>query len=234
MFQLIITALIIGFAGSFHCIGMCGAIAISLPIQSLPAQKKKLGILLYNLGRIITYSLIGVLFGLIGRTFYLGGFQKTLSISLGVLILAYLLITYLLNKSVQLKFIHIFSSYVQNKLSKNLMQQGLQNTFIIGLLNGLLPCGMVYFALAGALASGNIASGTIFMAMFGIGTIPLMLLVSHFGIFINAAARNRVKKAMPYFMFAMGILFVLRGLNLNIPFISPGIENSNTRTISCH
>jgi hypothetical protein len=119
-------------------------------------------------------------------------------------------------------------------LAKYLTKQQLKNTFIIGLLNGLLPCGMVYFALAGALASGSVMQGVVFMVMFGLGTIPLMLLVSYLGIFINVAVRNTIKKIVPYFMLIMGVLFILRGLNLNIPYVSPVIENSINKVIPCH
>lgn len=234
MIELLTTAFIIGLAGSFHCVGMCGAIALSLPIQALPTHQKNMGIILYNLGRITTYSIIGILFGLIGRTFYLGGLQQWLSITMGIIIIAYLIFNYFNSNKIQFAFVYKLNSWVQHKLGKLIVQQKVINTFFIGLLNGLLPCGMVYFALAGALASGSILKGTLFMALFGLGTIPLMLLVSYFGVFINLALRNKVKKAMPYFMFTMGILFILRGLSLNIPFISPLIENTNERVISCH
>ena len=232
--QLISYAFLMGFIGSFHCVGMCGAIALSLPVKSLLTHQRNIGLVLYNLGRVITYSLIGVLFGLIGRTFYLGGFQKMVSIIIGISIIIYLVLTFLLKKSIQVNFINKFNYKVQSILSKYLSKQNLKNTFVIGLLNGLLPCGMVYFALAGALASGSIIKGIVFMMMFGLGTIPLMLLVSLLGVFINVAVRNTIKKIIPYFMLLMGMLFVLRGLDLNIPYVSPVIENSINKVIPCH
>jgi len=234
MMQLISYAFLIGFIGSFHCVGMCGAIALSLPVKSLPIQQRNIGLVLYNLGRVFTYGVIGILFGIIGRTFYLGGFQKVLSIIIGISILIYLILTFLLKKSIQVNFIDKFNYTLQSVLSKYLTKQQLKNTFIIGLLNGLLPCGMVYFALAGALASGSIAKGIVFMVMFGLGTIPLMLLVSLLGVFINVSVRNTIKKIVPFFMLVMGVLFILRGLNLNIPYVSPVIENSINKVIPCH
>jgi sulfite exporter TauE/SafE len=234
MMQLISYAFLIGFVGSFHCVGMCGAIALSLPVKSLPIHQRNIGLILYNIGRVVTYSFIGVMFGIIGRTFYLGGFQKIVSVIIGIFIIVYLILTYLLKKAVQIKFIDKFNYKVQFVLSKYLSEQQLKNTFIIGLLNGLLPCGMVYFALAGALASGSILKGIVFMVMFGLGTIPLMLLVSYLGIFINISIRNTIKKVVPYFMLIMGVLFILRGLDLNIPYVSPMIESSINKVIPCH
>ena len=93
---------------------------------------------------------------------------------------------------------------------------------------------MVYFALAAALSTGNILQSVLFMIFFGLGTVPLMILVSYFGLFINISLRNTIKKAMPIFMFCIGVLFVFRGLNLNIPYISPTIDNNAARTMSCH
>ena len=74
------TALVLGLAGSFHCIGMCGPIAFVIPVDRSSKSRMIFQIFLYNLGRIITYSLIGVLFGLIGKGLYLAGFQQRLSI----------------------------------------------------------------------------------------------------------------------------------------------------------
>ncbi|MCX6208833.1 MAG: sulfite exporter TauE/SafE family protein [Bacteroidetes bacterium] len=234
MMQWFIYAFILGFAGSFHCVGMCGAIALSLPIQHLHSTQKNFGILFYNIGRIITYAIIGLFLGLIGRAFYIGGLQQTISIVVGIVMLLFVVANYLTTKKVQLKFILKFQVYIQAVLGNFLVKQSLSSSFFIGLLNGLLPCGMVYFALAAALTSTTIYGSIFFMIMFGIGTIPLMILVSYFGVFVNLSLRNSIKKAMPYFMLCIGVLFILRGLNLNIPFISPLIDNAAARTISCH
>lgn len=234
MSQWLIYAFIIGFAGSFHCIGMCGAIALSLPVQHLNATQKRAGILLYNLGRVTTYSIIGIIFGLLGRAIFLGGLQQALSIFAGALILFFVLLNYTSSKSWQPKFITKFQIFVQEFLSKAIIKKNTLSTFTIGFFNGWLPCGMVYFALAAALSTGNILQSVLFMVFFGLGTMPLMILVSYFGLFINVSLRNSIKKVMPVFMFSIGVLFVLRGLNLNIPYISPLIENTGTKTISCH
>ena len=97
------------------------------------------------------------------------------------------------------------------------------NLFLIGLLNGLLPCGLVYMAIAGALATGNILYSSLFMACFGLGTLPAMMTMSFAGSFVSLGMRNKIKKSVPYIVGFMGILLILRGMNLNIPYLSPAI-----------
>ena len=106
--------------------------------------------------------------------------------------------------------------------------------YILGLANGLLPCGMVYFAITGALAAGSVNGGVLFMAAFGAGTFPAMFALSFFGSMISLQARNQMRKAVPFVMLVMGLLLVLRGLNLNIPYISPYLQANSPDAVSCH
>ena len=77
----------LGLLGSFHCVGMCGPLALSLPINSNSSLAKFFGALLYNCGRVVTYSFFGLIFGIIGRSVALFGFQQWLSVIAGVLII---------------------------------------------------------------------------------------------------------------------------------------------------
>jgi len=105
---------------------------------------------------------------------------------------------------------------------------------MIGVANGFLPCGMVYLAIAGALGTGSIKGGIFFMMLFGIGTIPLMLAVTWFGLVVNINIRNTVRKITPFFIALIGILLILRGLNLNIPYLSPLLESMSGKIVPCH
>lgn len=104
----------------------------------------------------------------------------------------------------------------------------------MGMANGLLPCGMVYIAIAGALSTADVVSGVLFMAFFGAGTLPAMMMISYFGKMISLSARSSMRKAVPYFVAVMGILLILRGLNLGIPFISPEMPAVSGQVVSCH
>lgn len=232
--QVFISGLVLGAVSSFHCIGMCGPIALTLPLQHLSPDKKLAGILLYNFGRVVTYSLLGLFFGFAGRQIYLGGFQQWFSIVLGCIILLGLVVSFISKKKYRLRFLDKANLQLQLFIGKYLRKRQLYAMFLIGAANGLLPCGMVYFAIAGALATGSITGGVIFMASFGLGTIPFMLLLPYFGIMVNVSVRNSIKKVIPYVIATMAVILILRGMNLGIPYLSPYLENSAARVIPCH
>ncbi len=231
--QLLISGFALGIVSSFHCVGMCGPIAFSLPVYYLPAPKKLVGILLYHLGRIFIYATLGVFFGLVGRQFFLAGSQQVFSIILGCFILLILLQSVLNKHSIQIPFVQRFQKGLQSIIGIYIQKKQLYAMFILGMSNGLLPCGMVYLAITGAMAAGTALGGIGFMTAFGLGTFPPLFLLSYFGHTIGLRARNKMKRAVPYFVATMAILLILRGLNLNIPMISPLLNNSAANTIEC-
>ncbi|MEQ1733411.1 MAG: sulfite exporter TauE/SafE family protein [Bacteroidia bacterium] len=231
--ELIIAAISLGLLGSFHCIGMCGPIALALPVHQYSPTKKYMGIALYNLGRVITYTFLGLIFGLLGQSFFLGGVQQVVSILLGVALLASVIATNTrFFSAVHLSFIYIFVSTVKQQLGKLFNKKGIHFLFFIGLLNGLLPCGLVYLGIAGAIATGHYSAGAAFMFYFGIGTVPTMYAVAFFGQFITLKYRNYIQRAMPVVVVFMAVMLIVRGLNLGIPYMSPRIEKNNV--VCCH
>lgn len=231
--EIIIAAISLGLLGSFHCIGMCGPIALALPVHQYSFEKKLLGILLYNAGRIITYTIIGLLFGLLGQSFFIGGLQQALSISLGLLLLFSVIASQInfANKP-RFHFLYSFVNATKNQLGNLFNKKGLHYLLFIGLLNGLLPCGLVYLGIAGAIATGHYIKGAEFMFYFGLGTIPIMYSVAFFGQFITIKYRNHIRKAMPVVISAMAVLLITRGLNLGIPYVSPRFEKQ-TNSVTC-
>ena len=216
------TALVLGLAGSFHCIGMCGPIAFVLPVDRSSKSKLIFQTILYHLGRIITYSLIGLLFGFIGKGLYFAGFQQRLSILMGVVMIVIVIIPVsLFNKYNFSKPLYKIIGKVKQKLGSYLTKKSNKALFLIGFFNGFLPCGLVYMALLGSISTGNILNGALYMLVFGIGTIPLMTGAIFLGNFVNLSLRNKIQKAIPVFVVIIGLLFILRGLGLGIPYISP-------------
>ncbi|MFT4154093.1 sulfite exporter TauE/SafE family protein [Parafilimonas sp.] len=235
MWQLIISAFALGLFSSFHCVGMCGAIAFSLPVNHLPQAKKIAGIALYNLGRITTYSIIGFLFGLIGRQLYIAGLQQWFSIIGGVIIILAVLQYVFRKPLLHLPGFNKIQLLIQNLIGRFLRAQNISELFLLGMANGLLPCGLVYFAVMGAVTTGSALNAVLFMALFGLGTLPAMFLFGYFGVSINVAMRNKMKQAVPYFLTIMGMLLILRGLGLGIPYISPVLPHPvQADAISCH
>jgi len=221
----------IGALGSFHCIGMCGPLAMTLPVHHLTSFRKSLAISLYNFGRATTYALLGVLFGIIGLTFSLFKVQQGLSIIAGSAILIILLFQQFGNPNTNR--VTKLTNVVKNKLSKYLTSdKTIGSYFNIGILNGLLPCGLVYVALAASFATGTIQNGALLMFGFGLGTFPAMAAMMFFGRFISLNIRKKINQATPYFVMAVAILLILRGLNLGIPYISPTIAHGEMNC--CH
>lgn len=218
----LIAAIVLGFLGGFHCVGMCGPIAMALPVHTKSPAQKVLTILIYNFGRIITYSIFGLLFGAIGQSFVLFGLQQALSITLGALILFFVIISYFgkVNNPILSK-VYFFINAVKSKLSFLFTKRNYSAFFSIGMLNGLLPCGLVYMALAGAIATGSIVNGSLFMMFFGLGTLPFMFAVTYYSNLISVNLRNKMRKVVPVVLGMMAILMILRGMNLGIDYISP-------------
>ena len=223
--ELLVTAFSIGLFGSFHCIGMCGPIAFALPVKSNSFIYRIISSIIYNSGRLTTYVLFGMLFGIFGQGISAAITQQTISIVLGVIfILAVILPKSIINKLNPAGRIGIFISGVRRSLGKLLKSSSPPNLFLIGLLNGLLPCGLVYVAVGGSIATGNVIDGAFFMLFFGLGTFPVMFSAVLLSNFISINFRNKIKRVIPVFVFILGCLFIIRGLNLNIPYLSPKIN----------
>lgn len=233
----ILSALAVGFFGSAHCIGMCGPIAIALPVPQSNVFNFVSGRVLYNIGRIFTYSFLGALFGLLGSRIIIAGFQQFVTIVLGVIIILVVITPFKYKaKITQHKIIQKISSPIKYGIGELFKQGTLPSMFLIGVLNGFLPCGLVYIAIAGAIASGDAVSGMLYMVLFGLGTFPAMFAATIFGRFINLNIRKKLTKAVPIFAVVLAILFILRGMSLGIPYISPKIsaQTINQTEMECH
>ena len=218
----IITPLTIGLIGSFHCIGMCGPIVVALPLKKHNLTSKITGTILYNSGRVITYSLLGILFGMLGRGIKMAGFQQWTSILLGVTMVVTILYPYFFREKITIS--SLFSGFAGRlvvRLKKLFTDRSYFSLLMIGILNGLLPCGLVYVAIAGAINTGDVFTGTLFMTFFGIGTIPLLMIATLASDAIGQRIRSKMQKVVPYFVFLLGVLFILRGMALGIPYVSP-------------
>ncbi len=229
--SILLTALLLGLLGSFHCLGMCGPIAFILPVDRNNKAKMSLQTLLYHIGRMTAYASIGLIFGYVGKGISLVGFQQKVSLIVGIVmvVLAFVPAT----KVLRLKPLagwNKFVYFVKNSLSNYLQKRSTLGFYVIGFFNGLLPCGLVYIALVGAMATGEPLMGALYMAIFGLGTAPMMSLAIYLGNFVSVKVRNKINKLIPYAVVFVGILFVLRGLNLGIKYLSPSDKMLNTNS----
>lgn len=220
---ILITAFLLGLMGSLHCVGMCGPIALSLPLRGNTILQKIWGGTLWSIGRIVTYSLMGALFGLIGAGFKMLGYQQLISIVIGVGMILSVILPSLFKKFTFGALLSIFDP-VRKGLQRLFQEKNNRTLFLIGIFNGLLPCGLVYFAIAGAIASADLFLAIGYMALFGLGTIPMLLLISLLGNVISRTLRNQINKVIPVVIVLIGMIFILRGLSLGIPYLSPPKE----------
>lgn len=241
---LLLSALGLGFASGFHCVGMCGPIALSMGLTKKQAVHYQIQNLTYNFGRIVTYTILGALLGIIGKGFEMAGFQKYLTIGVGILLILMSIFSFGgRDIATRVNFISKFLLSVKRNLGKFLQKSDLKSRFFTGLLNGILPCGMVYMALTASLASGGVWQGAVFMLMFGIGTFPFMFAVVLVGNLMTQAIRIRILKLVPVLMLVLGSLFILRGMELGIPYLSPRAsalqlqsqqDCCHTKPVNCH
>lgn len=230
--MLLYTAFILGLAGSFHCVGMCGPIALSLPVKN--TGSRTWGILVYNMGRVLTYAILGSAVGLIGKGFALAGIQQKMSVAIGVLILLSLLLPGNILKRLRPNSVFYRAvAFLKGRLSDLFKRKSYTSLFSIGLLNGLLPCGFVYIALAGAVVCCSVTNSMLYMALFGLGTIPLMMGISYLPHLLSINARTILRKTMPVLTFLFALLFIVRGLNLGIPYLSPEFNTNKPLQAKC-
>ena len=226
------SAFIIGVLGSLHCLGMCGPIALALSVT--PGKNRYVAIILYNIGRIITYGFFGLLFGSFGSLFIMAGLQQFLSITAGVSLLFLVMLSLVGNSnSVTIEPLNKIMSSLKITLGYYLKKRFFSSFFIIGLLNGLLPCGLVYMAVIGAIATGSALSGSYYMMLFGLGTVPAMFLIGVFKIFIPILWRLKLLKILPVTISLVGVMLIVRGLNIGIPYLSPEISSENPDASHC-
>ncbi len=228
----LLPALILGFAGSLHCVGMCGPLVLALPLSAAGKWKVLRQMSVYHAGRVLTYIGLGLLFGLLGKGIAVAGFQKTLSIGAGALMLGMAFMAWRFERIVRaLPGFVQFTKKVQARMGALMRAQPGRATFSMGMLNGLLPCGMVYAALAGAIAAGGLLEGAAFMAIFGVGTLPLLLALSVLGRAFNLSVRKKIRYAQPVLLCIAGFLLLQRGLHLDLSLFESAVPKAG---MECH
>ncbi|MET4082856.1 sulfite exporter TauE/SafE [Pedobacter sp. UYP30] len=232
MTELLPLAFLMGLFGSLHCAVMCGPIMLSMPFKKQSYFDAGFQLLLYQVGRILIYTLLGIVVGALGNSLKVFSDQKTLSISIGIVLIAFTALQF--SKSYKNRFSKIQLKALNpiSKLMGKVFALKMWGLFA-GMLNGLIPCGMVYLALATALNTGSTISGATFMFLFGLGTAPLMMMISLGGIYLKKYIHFNTNKLIPWFMLIMGVIFILRAADLGIPFLSPVTTSSYGQTIDC-
>jgi len=230
---ILLTGLILGLTSNFHCIGMCGPIALAIPVKRDSNLNIAWGVLQYNLGRILTYTLLGITIGFIGLSINIIGVLQVLSIIAGIGLIIFAWRKYFFKFGSNSRVSAKIQSLLSKGLGKAIQSKSPFRLIALGAINGLLPCGMVYAALLNAVLAGDLFGSGLAMTAFGVGTLPAMMAISFMANKINASMRNKMNNLVPYLLTVVGLLIVLRGMNLDIPYISPKVSSiaiTNTET----
>ena len=181
-----LTALLMGLAGGLHCAGMCGPLALAVTARKPLLQTK----LVYTLGRVFTYGILGALAGFAGSFIPIATYQNWVAFALGgTLLLTGFGVISGIKIPVVTAWIIRFSAWLKHAFGSVMQKKGNQAVFLLGMLNGLLPCGLTYLAMSYCLTLNHFTEGFIFMIFFGVGTIPLMTGL----LWITGIAMNRLK-----------------------------------------
>jgi len=234
MNPMLATAFVLGAAGSAHCIGMCGPIALAVPSPGNGWRARLMSTLILNSGRVSTYALLGALFGAFGTGLRLAGLQQSVSIIAGAVLLLSVIVPGLLERWSPTGRLSLWIGRLRGALARNLKRTAPEALFFTGALNGLLPCGLVYAAAIGAAAMGTMQHGALFMMLFGLGTLPALIGLRMSGSMIGTSARALLRKASPVLVSALAVLMILRALELGIPMVSPPAVTEPGQVTACH
>ncbi|MBK8500441.1 MAG: sulfite exporter TauE/SafE family protein [Flavobacteriales bacterium] len=234
MNTMLATAFVLGVAGSAHCVGMCGPIALAVPVRGKGWRARLSSALLMNSGRLFMYVLIGIAFGAMGQGVAMAGLQRSLSIAAGLLLLLAAVIPGVLERWGGGSRLALVVGRLRGRLARNLSRTAPEGLLLTGMLNGLLPCGLVYAAAIGASAQADLWQGAVFMLVFGAATWPALIAVRMSGGLAGNRTRHYLRRFAPVAIGALAIMLLLRGAGLGIPFISPPDPAMTSQVAGCH
>ncbi|NUN69019.1 MAG: sulfite exporter TauE/SafE family protein [Bacteroidetes bacterium] len=222
----LLAALTLGLLGSMHCIGMCGPLALAVPSSAKSRWMFLAERIVFNGGKAVTYGMMGAVLGVIGKGVMMN-VQQELSVVIGALMLVTILVPLGFRSAIERysPLRHLYT-FVKARFSVLMGKRGMVTLFLMGILNGLLPCGLVYTALVGATVVADVWQSALFMIIFGIGTSPALIAVALTGNLLSVRFRSVLNKALPAMTIAVALLLILRGLNLGIPMVSPKVETT--------
>lgn len=214
------SAFLIGLAGSVHCVGMCGPLALAIP----GASKDKgftffLRTIAYQISRISGYGVLGLIVGFFSQGMQFTGVQPYFSLLSGILLLflGFFGIIPEVNAFSKYPIIQHFQVKINRIIGTVMTNEHFSTPFVLGFLNAMLPCGMIYIALGTGLSSGNMSEAALYLISFGLGTLPLMFMVSLSGQLLSLQMRRSWQKTIPIIFMISGIILIYKGMNIALP-----------------
>ena len=227
---MLLAAFIMGFVGSLHCAAMCGPLVLAMPVVGSGRKQIVASRVIYNVGRIAAYAILGLVFGLIGKSLVVAGFQQWLSITAGVAMLIFVFLGHKRFGSSGWRA----AGWIKSTFRTFLQRRSYPAIFGLGAANGLLPCGLAYLAGTASVASGDVAGAVLYMLLFGMGTLPMMLAMGLFGAsLMTLLQRHGLKRLVPISVSLVALALIVRGAGLDIPYFSPAISDGRVTCGGC-
>lgn len=229
-------ALMMGLVGSLHCAGMCGPLVLALPDAGPGTLRGILGGMSYASGKLLTYTLMGLVAGFIGSGVAMAGYQQVLSVAVGALLLiAILLPKWMTGWLFSTPGHGRWYGYFSKAFGALVRRRSAGSLAALGGINGLLPCGLVFVALGAAMATADPLDSALYMAFFGVGTAPMLVGIYSARHLVAPAVRQKAVKFVPLALAIVAVLIMARGLSLGIPYVSPKPPTGmNEETNCCH
>ncbi len=226
----LVTGLTLGVIGSLHCMGMCGPLAMALPYRTSAPVPRVARASLYSLGRTLTYILLGVLLATLGEVATMAGVQRILSVALGSLLIFLIVFPrYYRQLSDNLERT-TFYSRIKTGIRSQFQRRSFLAFFTTGMLNGLLPCTMVYLAAFAAINTGSWQSGSLLMLGFGLGTSPALIAMAA-APSLSLFGRINWRRVVPVVAVLAGTLMIVRGVATELPDV-PALGMLNPKDLT--
>lgn len=226
----IITAFVLGLGGSLHCLGMCGPLILMMPFKSGENSSTALNLTVYFVSKSVLYGVIGLVIGLFGLGIRGIMGQYLLSLVAGSFILGVTLWP-VLNRWLALPSkLHLKMVDWYNRLNT---RPRWYYFIVLGVFNALLPCVMIWVAAGASAVTADPVKGFLFMSIFGLGTAPALIAAFLSQSIIKRKLRLGLQRTSKIIAFVLGIVLLMRGLNLNIPHSHSPVMNQVSKLITC-
>lgn len=205
-----LTALLIGLAGSLHCVGMCSPLALAVSGMS---RSFVIARLFYNAGRILLYGILGALVGSLGAIAGLTQYQTLLSAAVGaVLVLLGIGGVSVIRIPLLTPALQRLANALKSLFAAQVKSKSIPSFVLMGAINGLLPCGLTYFALTYCVTLPDALSGFQFMLLFGAGTLPVMLGIPAVLSLVSSRLKVSLQRVTAAVMILLGMLLLVRSV----------------------
>jgi sulfite exporter TauE/SafE len=218
------SAFVLGLFGSLHCAAMCGPFMLGLAAR----EYSLFSLIVHHIGRWIGYIILAWFFFFLVSPLQVFELQQYVSLASGILLILYALKGYI-------KPVNAVIEKITSTISKRMLKTnpGRTGSIFLGFLNGLLPCGLSFGAAILSVNTGGMLDASLYMVLFGLGTLPILLAISYLPQFGKTDLMRKLNKHTPKLLLLVGLLLIVRSAGLGIPYFSPDYDAEKEKMECC-